>query len=60
MGALGIRVEDADQIGPALKKAFAADRAAVIDLLVDPKVLSEPYRRDALKLPERVLPRYRN
>lgn len=60
MGALGMRVEDPGEIAPALKKAFAADRPVVIDLQVDPKVLSEPYRRDALKLPERVLPRYRN
>jgi len=60
MGALGMRIEDPGEIAPALKKAFAADRPVVIDLLVDPKVLSEPYRRDALKLPERVLPRYQN
>jgi sulfoacetaldehyde acetyltransferase len=60
MGALAIRVERAEDIAPSLAKAFAANRPAVLDLQIDPKVLSEPYRRDALRTPERLLPRYRN
>jgi sulfoacetaldehyde acetyltransferase len=60
MGAFALRVERPEDIGPSLAKAFAADRPAVLELIVDPKVLSEPYRRDALRPPERVLPRYRN
>ena len=60
MGALSMRIEDAAELGPALEKAFAAERPVVIDVAVDPKVLSEPYRRDALQLPERILARYKN
>lgn len=60
MGATGIRVEDPAAIGPAIRKAFAADKPVVIEIMIDPKVLSEPYRRDALRTPERVLPRYQN
>ena len=59
MGALGIRVTKAEEIGPALDKAFAAKRPTVVEIVVDPGVLSEPYRRDALLMPKRVLDRYR-
>jgi acetolactate synthase-1/2/3 large subunit len=35
MGALGIRVEKPDEIAPALKRALAADRPVVIDVVTD-------------------------
>jgi acetolactate synthase-1/2/3 large subunit len=35
MGALGIRVERASDIAPALKRALAADRPVVIDVVSD-------------------------
>jgi acetolactate synthase-1/2/3 large subunit len=35
MGALGIRVERPDDIGPALERALAARRPAVIDVATD-------------------------
>ena len=34
-GAIGIRVEHPSEIRPALEKAFAADRAVIIDMVVD-------------------------
>jgi acetolactate synthase-1/2/3 large subunit len=35
MGALGIRVETPDEIAPALQRALAAGRPAVIDVVTD-------------------------
>jgi acetolactate synthase-1/2/3 large subunit len=35
MGALGIRVEDAKDIAPALERALASKRPAVIDVVTD-------------------------
>jgi len=58
MGAVALRVETPEQIGPALTEALQAGRPAVIDVLIDPKVLTEPYRRDALRPPVRVMDRY--
>src|SRR5690606_15847860 len=58
MGALGVRVEEASQIGPALSDALKTDRPLVIDIILDSKELSEPYRRDAMRTPNRVLPKY--
>ena len=40
MGALGIRVERASDIAPALKRALAADRPAVIDVVSDIEALA--------------------
>ncbi len=40
MGALGIRVEKPDEIAPALKRAFAADRPVVIDVVTDIEALA--------------------
>jgi len=40
MGALALRVEKAEDIGPALKKALAAERPAVVEVLTD--ILSDP------------------
>jgi acetolactate synthase-1/2/3 large subunit len=40
MGALGIRVERASDIAPALKRALAADRSAVIDVVSDIEALA--------------------
>jgi len=60
MGALGIRVTRAQDIAPALSKAFSERKPVVIGITVDSAVLSEPYRRDALKPPVRIMQRYRN
>lgn len=59
MGAQGVRIARAQDIAPAVAAAFSADRPVVIEIDIDPKALNEPYRRDALKFPERTLPKYR-
>jgi acetolactate synthase-1/2/3 large subunit len=38
-GCVGIRVERPEQIRPALEEAFASNRPALIDLVVDPDVI---------------------
>ncbi|WP_314034874.1 thiamine pyrophosphate-requiring protein [Dietzia sp. CH92] len=38
LGLRGIRVEDPDQLVPALEEAFSADRPTVIDAITDPDV----------------------
>lgn len=58
MGAWAVRVTKAEDIGPAMAKAFSLGRAAVVEIIVDSKILSEPYRRDALRLPQRSLEKY--
>lgn len=58
MGALGLKVEEPDQIGEAIQSALDSGRPAVIDITIDPKVMAEPYRRDAFQRPVRHLPRY--
>ena len=40
MGALGIRVENADEIAPALARALASKRPAVIDIATDIEALA--------------------
>ena len=59
MGALGIAVQRHDEIGDAVRRAFAADRPVVVEIMTDPSILNEPYRRDALQMPQRSLARYR-
>lgn len=59
MGAWAVRVTKAEDIGPAVKEAFSLGRPAVIEIIVDSKILSEPYRRDALRLPQRSLEKYK-
>ncbi|MBX3148473.1 MAG: sulfoacetaldehyde acetyltransferase [Gemmatimonadales bacterium] len=58
MGAWAIRVTKPEDIGPAMAEAFGIRRAAVVEIVVDSKILSEPYRRDALRQPQRVLEKY--
>jgi acetolactate synthase I/II/III large subunit len=40
MGALGIRVENANDIAPALARALAARRPAVVDIVTDIEALA--------------------
>lgn len=37
MGCLGIRVEQAEDIGPAIQKALAENRPAVVEVMTDPQ-----------------------
>jgi sulfoacetaldehyde acetyltransferase len=58
MGAFAVRVTRAEDIGPAMREALSAGRPAVVEIVVDSKALTEPYRRDALKMPVRAMERY--
>ncbi len=59
MGAAGITVSHADQVGDALRAAVASETPTVLELhLTD--ALAEPFRRDAFKPhPVRLLDKYR-
>lgn len=59
MGAYADTIREPDALKPALKAAFEADKPAVLDVKIDSQVLTEPYRRDALQDPVRMMPRYR-
>lgn len=58
MGADAIRVEDPNDVGEALRSAIAKNNVSVLHLILDSNELGEAYRRDALKAPRRVFPRY--
>jgi sulfoacetaldehyde acetyltransferase len=57
MGANGIKVDAPDQVGDGLKEAIASGRPSVLEIMVTQE-LGEPFRRDALKKPHRLLPKY--
>ena len=40
MGAIGIRVEKPSELGPALQRAFAADRPVILDVVTDIEALA--------------------
>ncbi|ASC68013.1 sulfoacetaldehyde acetyltransferase [Achromobacter denitrificans] len=61
MGAEGIRVEHADQVGAALQaacKAQSEGKTTVLEMMVSQE-LGDPFRRDALKQPVRFLDKYK-
>lgn len=60
MGALGFRVDHPGQVGDVMKEAIASEKPCVINAIVEggEKVLAEPFRRDALKMPVRYLDKY--
>ena len=58
MGAEGIRVEDPGDLAEAFAQGLGSDRPTVVEVMIDPEELAEPFRRDALKLPVRHLDRY--
>jgi sulfoacetaldehyde acetyltransferase len=61
MGAEGVRVEKASDVGPALRAAAAAQRegkTTVLEMMVT-RELGDPFRRDALSLPVRHLAKYK-
>jgi sulfoacetaldehyde acetyltransferase len=59
MGARGIRVEHPGDVGDALRDAVACGRPCVLELMVTQE-LGDPFRRDALKKPMRLLDKYRD
>lgn len=58
MGADGVRIEHPADLADAFGGAIAGSGPRVIEVMVDPEELAEPFRRDALKLPVRHLERY--
>jgi sulfoacetaldehyde acetyltransferase len=60
MGAEGIRIAEPGGLADAYRDAFASGRPTVLEIMVDPEELVEPFRRDALQKPVRFLERYRH
>lgn len=58
MGAEGIVVSHADEIGDALREAVASDRPSVLAVRLT-RELGEPFRRDAFRQPVRLLDKYK-
>nr|ADI17309.1 hypothetical protein [uncultured actinobacterium HF0070_17F14]ADI17397.1 thiamine pyrophosphate-requiring enzymes [uncultured Verrucomicrobiales bacterium HF0070_30L02] len=63
MGAEGVRVDELDQVGPALTAAVDAQmnegKTTVIEVMCT-KELGDPFRKDALKTPTRYLDKYKD
>jgi sulfoacetaldehyde acetyltransferase len=62
LGVHGVTVEKLSDVGPALRDACAAQRegrTTVLEILVT-RELGDPFRRDALKPPKRLLPKYKS
>ncbi len=57
MGGYGIKVEKPDEVGDALREAVASERPTVLEVMVNQE-LGEPFRRDALNKPKRLLKKY--
>jgi sulfoacetaldehyde acetyltransferase len=58
MGANGVRVSAPGDLREAYTSALASGRPSVVEIMVDPEELAEPFRRDALAFPKRFLKRY--
>jgi sulfoacetaldehyde acetyltransferase len=60
MGAEGYRIEDYRTVRDVIRTAIASGRPAVIEAILEggKNVLAEPFRRDALRMPVRYLPKY--
>jgi sulfoacetaldehyde acetyltransferase len=63
MGADGIVVDSLHEVGPSLRKALDAQmndgRTTVIEVMCT-RELGDPFRRDALRKPVRLLEKYRD
>lgn len=60
MGAEGVQVSNVDQVGSALQQACAAQKdgkTTIVEVLTT-RELGDPFRRDAMKLPQRRLAKY--
>jgi len=60
MGARGYKVEDYREVQDVVKDAIASGEPCVINAIIEggEDVLAEPFRRDALQMPIRYLPKY--
>ena len=59
MGANGIKVEHPDQVGDALREATQSSKCTIVECMVTQE-LGDPFRRDALKKPQRTLEKYKD
>ena len=57
MGAEGVRVDAPDQIGDALQNAVKSDKCTIVEIMCTQE-LGDPFRRDALRKPQRLLEKY--
>jgi sulfoacetaldehyde acetyltransferase len=62
MGAVGYKVEDYTQVQDIVREAVKAKAPVVIEAVIQggEEVLAEPFRRDALAMPVRHLPKYKH
>ena len=61
MGAQGVRVDQLDDVGPALTRAIADqldERKTTVIEVMTTKELGDPFRKDALRRPVRFLEKY--
>jgi sulfoacetaldehyde acetyltransferase len=58
MGADGATVDDPDDVREAFEDALSSGNPTVLEIMVDGTQLAPPFRRDALQLPRRFLPKY--
>ena len=60
MGALGFTVTDYNDVQDVVRECIDSGKPCVINAVIEggEKVLAEPFRRDALNMPERYLPKY--
>lgn len=58
MGANGIYVDRPEDLKGAYEQALNSDKPTVLDIRVDGTQLAPPFRKDALKKPERLLQKY--
>ena len=59
MGADGVSVDHPDQVGDALRGATSSGRCTVLEVMTTQE-LAEPFRRDALRKPVRLLDKYKD
>jgi sulfoacetaldehyde acetyltransferase len=62
MGAEGLRIEALADVGPALREACQAQKegkTTVVEMMCT-RELGDPFRRDALKKPVRMLDKYKS
>ncbi|WP_077324888.1 sulfoacetaldehyde acetyltransferase [Virgibacillus siamensis] len=60
MGALGYTIDKPEDIAPAIEDALAKRKPAVLNIYVDGTQLAPPFRKDALKMPTRLLDKYKH
>jgi sulfoacetaldehyde acetyltransferase len=60
MGAEGARIDKPEEVGEALQEALKRRKPTVLEFVVDGRQLAPPFRKDALALPTRFLPKYKD